>query len=134
MIYCCDMGTRAILVSIRPDFAAAVYTGLKRFEYRRVRMNVRRADRVLVYECRPISKITGEFLAGRLIFAPVRVLTDLEPDPELRRLVSAYLRGASVGTAIEICAPKRWPRPCDLKTFFRRDIAPPVSYRFLSDD
>jgi predicted transcriptional regulator len=97
-------------------------------------MNARRGDCVLVYESRPVSKITGEFRVGRVIVAPVRLLKHLEPDPGIRELVSAYLRGATVGTALEICAPKRWSEPLHLHALFDRKISPPVSYRFISGD
>jgi predicted transcriptional regulator len=131
---CASFGNRTLLVSIRPAFAAAAYAGLKRFEYRRVQMNARRGDRILVYESRPISKITGEFRVGSVIVAPVRILRHLEPDPGLRHLVSAYLRGATVGTALEICAPNRWSEPSHPHAFFGREMRPPVSYQFVSDN
>jgi predicted transcriptional regulator len=125
--------TRSLVVSIRPHFAAAAYGRNKLFEYRRVRMNARSGDRVLVYESWPISKVTGEFRVGRVIVASTADLVQLERDPQLRTLVQRYLQGARVGTALEICNPKRWGMAVPVDRFIGKGKSAPVSYAFLVD-
>jgi predicted transcriptional regulator len=122
---------RSLVMSIRPPFALAAYRGAKLFEYRRVRVNARPGDRVLVYESRPTSKVTGEFRVGRVIVAPSAVLAELEPDPQLRDLVRQYLQGASTGTALEISNPTRWHEPLSVDRVLGTTRSP-VSYAVIA--
>jgi predicted transcriptional regulator len=105
-------------MSLRPTFAEAIYSGSKRFEFRRVRASINYGERVLVYESAPSSRLTGEFWVGNVVSAsPSEVLT-LEPNVESRRLAESYLSGARVATAIEVVNPLRWQRHRVLKNLF----------------
>lgn len=119
-----------VLMAIRPPFAEAVYRGEKLFEFRRVKARISPGVRIIVYESRPRSCVSGEFRAGRVITGHPHDLALLEPDPEMRVLVGRYLRGSRVATAIEILRPTRWGRCLSLAEF-SRGRRPPQSYSFL---
>jgi predicted transcriptional regulator len=122
--------TGAVLMSIRPAFADELYRGAKLFEYRRVRARIRTGDRVLVYESRPRSYVSGEFRAGRVLTGPPSRLASLEPDPHVRALVERYLRGAARATAIEVLSLTRWDA-CVALSELSPGTRPPQSYTFL---
>lgn len=122
--------TCAVLMSIRPVLAEAIYRGTKLFEYRRVSARIRPGDRVLVYESRPMSCVSGEFRAGHVLKGPPSQLAALEPDPDIRALVEHYLRGTAAATAIEVLSPRRWDA-CVALSEFSPGTRPPQSYTFL---
>ena len=118
-------------MAIRPEFAAAIYSRGKRFEFRRVRVRLKRGERALIYEPRPTGRITGEFRIGEVIFGSPHILVNLETSEPRRAVVRQYLRGCLCGSAIEITNAKRWlAEPADLSTKLR-GLKPPQSYVFL---
>lgn len=118
-------------MSVRPHYAQAMFSGVKRFEFRRVRVSVSTGDRVLVYESAPVALVTGEFNVGQVIIGTPAELGTIEQDVTIREAVRGYLGGAPQGTAIQILNPTRWERPLGISelTPGRR---PPQSYSFLS--
>jgi predicted transcriptional regulator len=122
--------TRAVIMSVRPVFAEALYDGYKLFEYRRVRARICAGDEVLVYESRPRCCVSGEFRVGRVLTGPPSQLTPLERDPRIRALVEQYLRGAAEATALEILSPTRWAACAPLSRLLPGKRAP-QSYMFL---
>lgn len=49
-----------VLLSIKPQFANAIFNGGKRFEYRKVIFK-KKVSSIQVYVTKPIGKIVGEF-------------------------------------------------------------------------
>src|ERR1035438_9794199 len=66
--------THAVL-SIKPDYAEAIFSGKKRFEFRR---SIFRADIhvVIVYITNPVGKVAGEFSVKDIITDDVDALWD----------------------------------------------------------
>ena len=116
---------RTWLLAIRPGFAAALYDGSKRFEYRRRRVQIAPGDRILVYESAPVSAVTGEFHVGRVHSgAPESIVT--QSGVELHRLEALYLEGAATASMIEATNPIRWELFEDVRAYGL--AKPPVSY------
>jgi predicted transcriptional regulator len=112
-------------LSIRPNFASALYDGSKRFEYRRRRVRLATGDRVLVYESAPVSAVTGEFSVGEVRSgAPDQLVT--ESGVTLHGQEALYLHGAKTASMIEARNPVRWNTCTDVQA---HGLAkPPVSY------
>lgn len=124
------MSRRCVLLSIKPTYAAWMYEGRKRFEYRRMKVSVRRGDTILMYESAPVSRLTGWFTAGQVIVDIPDKLQTLEADLVVRRAVAEYLNAARIGTAIEVTNPQKWHAPRVLTDVFpgRRPVQ---SYAFV---
>lgn len=122
--------SRLVVMSLRPQFARAIYSKAKKFEFRRVRVRLEEGDRVLVYECAPVSHLTGEFRVGEVISGSVSQLVVLETEKSNKAAAKRYLRGAKIATAIEIINAVRWKQTRPLVEFLggRR---PPQSYMFI---
>src|SRR4051812_10677748 len=56
-----------VLLSIKPEFAFDIFSGRKKFEYRRTIFR-EPVDRIVVYASSPIKKVVGEFLVKDILF------------------------------------------------------------------
>lgn len=119
-------------MSLRTEFAEAIYKGLKGYEFRRVRSSLRSGDRVLMYECAPVSSLTGEFCVGKVVTSSPSELLRLEANVSMRAKAGAYLSGAEIATAIEVSHPVRWKRNYRLDELIP-NFRPPQSYAFVTD-
>jgi predicted transcriptional regulator len=50
-----------ILLSIKPEFAYKIFSGEKKYEYRRTIFKNRNVRNIIVYVSSPVSKVIGEF-------------------------------------------------------------------------
>src|SRR6185437_8128417 len=67
--------TGAIL-SIKPNFADAIFAGRKTFEYRRILFRSAVPKRVFVYSSAPISRVVGQFEVAEILSdSPSRLWT-----------------------------------------------------------
>ena len=55
-----------VILSIKPEFVAKIFSGEKQYEYRKVLFK-QKVDTVYIYASRPISKIVGEFKIEEII-------------------------------------------------------------------
>ena len=119
---------RAAIFSLWSRYAEAIWSGEKRFEFRRRRIGITSGDRILVYETAPISSVTGEFIAGAIIAGipgEVRRRAGAGAGPGL----DEYFAGAEIASGIRIVAPMHYVRPKPLSDFGLAH--PPLSYTFL---
>ena len=121
-----------VLLSIKPEFADKIFSGLKRFEFRRVIFRSTSVTKIIVYASSPVQEIIGEF--------NVRCILSLEKQELWERTCKhsgikkeqfdQYFEDRETGHAIEICSPKRYPQPLKLETFCESN-RPPQSFCYL---
>ncbi|RTE08236.1 ASCH domain-containing protein [Paenibacillus whitsoniae] len=63
-----------VLLSIKPEFANKIFSGDKRYEYRKTIFKRNDITRVVVYATAPISRIIGEFEIESILFDDVNSL------------------------------------------------------------
>ena len=119
-------------MSIRPEFAHAIFDGSKDYEFRRVMFRDGAVNRVLVYVCKPVGRVLGEFsVEQRFSMAPTElwVLTRHAAGID-RSAFFNYFSGRTVGHALKIGARRRFARPLDLweDLGLRR---PPQSFQYV---
>jgi len=126
------------LMSIRPQYARAIFQGRKKFELRKLSgvPPVDEGSVIVVYSTKPEQRIIGEFRAGSVVRgSPERVWALVSgPGSGLGRDAYGYIRGGRRAMAIEVLEPRLYPRPVTLEEM-RRIIPgwqPPFSYRRLS--
>jgi predicted transcriptional regulator len=113
-------------MSIRPEYAEAIFSGSKTFELRRRRPSFAAGSRVIVYSSSPDQQLLGTFEAGNVHEADPEDLWQLVSKQAgiTRKAFDAYFDGCDFGYAIEVCSPKRLsPKPLRFR--------PPQSYLFL---
>jgi len=117
-------------LSIRPQYSDAIFSGEKRFEFRRTTFK-KKVDVVVVYSTSPIGLVVGEFDVKEIISDDVEGLwrrTKLSAGID-RRLFVDYFAGCSIGFAIAIGNVRRYARPRNLMT--ELGIRPPQSFAYL---
>jgi predicted transcriptional regulator len=121
------MVNRDVLMSIKPQYAAAILSGSKTFELRRRRPSFAPGSRVVVYSSAPDQKLLGTFEAGEIhADDPERLWALVSEDAGIgREAFDAYFEGCELAYAIEVRSPRRL-EPKSLR--FR----PPQSYLFLT--
>ena len=118
------------LLSIKPRYAEAIFSGEKRFEFRRVGFK-RAVSRVFVYSTSPVSRVAGEFRVETVITDNVDALWNRTKEFAgiERKHFFRYFAGRKVGHAIAIGAVRRYRRPIEISTTF--GIRPPQSFAYV---
>jgi predicted transcriptional regulator len=130
------MPDRALLLSIRPEYAKKIFDGSKTVELRRVRPRVARGDLVLVYASAPVKAVLGAFEVARVRSGTPTSLWNIVVSKAgvTRRQFDAYFLGAKTGYAIFL--KRKWllEEPLGLDKLRKRqsNFRPPQSYHYLS--
>lgn len=129
------MSQHALLISIRPRFAAKIFEGTKTVELRRVKPRVSSGDLALVYVSSPTKELQGAFeVAGTVSAAPSALWRQLSKKTGLTRAeFRRYFSGKTVAHAIVI--KRAWKLPIALplpKLRQRRGgFRPPQSFHYI---
>jgi predicted transcriptional regulator len=124
----------SVLLSIKPEFAEKIFSGLKRYEFRRVIFKSKSVSRVVVYASSPVQRVVGEFAVGGVIHSGKRHLWR-----QTRRYAGiekpyfdSYFSGKDKAFAIKIERPRRYTTPLLLKSL-SETLRPPQSFVYLKD-
>ena len=118
------------LLSIKPEFADAIFRGEKRYEFRRSVFQ-RPVQVVVVYITSPICHVAGEFDVVEVISDTVEHLwfrTHAQAGIDRDRFLK-YFAGCRKGYAIAIGNVRQYPNPLDLHTSF--GVKPPQSFVYV---
>src|SRR5258708_29355076 len=115
-----------VLLSIKPEHAANILNGSKRFEFRKAGFRHHSVRTVVIYETKPTGKIVGEFDVDD-IFADL-------PDNVWSRTSHAagiseeqfahYFKGKDLAFAIKVGKVRRYRQPKDLHAVLPGGVAP----------
>jgi predicted transcriptional regulator len=121
------------LLSIRPQYAEAIFRGEKRFEFRRTVFR-KSVDVVVVYITNPVGMVVGEFDVEEIISDDVSGLwsrTNAHAGIN-RKLFFEYFAGCELAHAIVIGGVRRYKRPLELQKTF--GVRAPQSFLYLAND
>jgi predicted transcriptional regulator len=129
------MSRSTLLLSLRPEFAELVFTGVKKVELRRVRPRVEANEWILVYVSTPVKALVGAIQVERVIeCTPSSLWKEVREDAGIsRRQFNEYYVGAPKAYGIVLSAVKRLPEPVTLSRLRKvwPDFHPPQCYRYL---
>ena len=119
------------LLSIKPEFASAIFDGAKRYEFRRTIFRAP-VKVVVVYVSSPVCHVAGEFDVKTIIYDSVRSLWQRTRDEAgiNRTAFFRYFEGRAYGYGVEIGAVRLYERPLDLREHF--GVNPPQSFVYLT--
>lgn len=125
------MQTRIIL-SIKPKYCEEIFSGTKRFEYRR-RIFRKDVQSVLIYATSPICKIVGEFEIEKIIAdTPDSIWNQTNRYGGIsRESYNQYFQGADIAYALSIAKCIRYNEPLNPKIIDENFVAP-QSYRYVN--
>jgi predicted transcriptional regulator len=118
-------------LSIKPEFAEKIFSGNKRFEFRRSIFKNRDVSKVIVYASSPISKVIGEFEIADILFKDVKSLWSetKEFSGITEDYFYEYFLGKENGFALEVKRVKRYKRGLCIKETYGK--LPPQSFAYL---
>jgi len=121
-----------ILLSIKPEYAELIFTGKKKFEFRRTIFKNRNVKTVVVYASSPIQKVIGEFQIESILQSDLDNLwkvtkkyAGIDKD-----LFFEYFNNKEDGFAIKIAKTTKYRKPLCIKEDF--NLLPPQSFLYLN--
>lgn len=116
-----------LLLSIKPRYVEKIFSGQKRFEYRKIIFKRRDLEAIVIYATKPIGKIVGEVKIRKIyqdtpeiIWNKTKIFSGIEKDDFFK-----YFRDKDIAYAIEFENVIKYNNPISI-TF-----APPQSYKYI---
>lgn len=124
-----------VLLSIKPQFAEKIFSGEKRFEFRKAAFKDTSVTTVVLYVTRPVALIWGEFdLIGIESGSPDSVWDRTWRFAGISRdFYDAYYQGRSEAVALAIGDVRRFERDILPETIIPK-FSPPQSYMYVDDN
>ncbi len=120
-----------ILLSIKPEFIDKIFSGEKKYEYRRSIFKKQPIKTIVIYASSPIQKVVGEFEIGEVLIDDIDSLwrrthkhSGITEDFYYR-----YFADKDHGYAIEIVKARKYRIALCLRKHF--NLLPPQSYVYL---
>lgn len=122
-----------VILSIKPEFALKIFSGKKKYEFRRAIFKRPGITRVVVYASAPISKVIGEFEIDGIIHDDI---TKLWNQTSLHAGINEayfrqYFEGKEAGYAICIKNIRQYENQLCIKEHF--NLVPPQSYTYIKE-
>ena len=120
-----------VLLSIKPEFAEKIFSGDKKYEYRRLTFKKHQIQTIVVYASSPIKKVVGEFEIEEIILDNLDSLWEntRECSGISKDFFYNYFKDKEYGYAIKIGAAIKYSKPICLQKKF--NILPPQSFVYL---
>lgn len=123
-----------ILLSIKPEFVEEIFSGRKKFEYRKSIFTNKKVTSVIVYSTMPVGKIIGEFTIEAVlvdepqsIWEKTRLFSGIT-----KKFFDEYFIGRSQAYAIKVGTLLPYDNPID--PYEKWDsFVPPQSFRYVDE-
>lgn len=115
-----------VILSIKPEFVEKIFSGEKRFEYRKVIFKNSDVDTVMIYSTMPVGKIVGEFKFKTLHKNTPQIIWKKTKDYSgtSQEFFFEYFKNRTDAYAIEIEEVQKYEKPIDPHTLFPHFTAP----------
>lgn len=122
-----------IILSIKPNFSEAIFSGTKKYEFRKV-IFTKSVDSIVVYSTKPVGKFIGEFKVDGIIEKSPQELwrETQEFGGVTKEFFFQYFSDRKKGYAIKVGKLIRYKSPIDPFTVLPSFVAP-QSFRYLED-
>lgn len=124
-----------VLLSLKPVYAEAIFSGKKKFEFRKAIFKNPKVRKVYVYVTSPISKIMGSFIIEEiLVDTPKKIWKKCKKFAGISaKAFFEYYKGCKTAVAIKIRSVQNFLLPFDPYSKFT-DFTPPQSFQYLSQE
>src|SRR5882724_11860662 len=116
-----------VLLSIKPEFAVEIFSGRKKFEYRRIIFK-KSVKKIIVYASSPTRMVIGEFLIDGVIFEDIDSLWSKTKRHSgiSKKKFRSYFWNKDKGYAIKVGKTVRYKKPSSIEELY--GIKPPQSF------
>ncbi len=121
-----------VLLSIKPEYANKIFSGEKKFEFRKIAFRNNKVETVVVYSTMPVGRIIGEFSIKHIhkdspksIWRKTKHFSGID-----EVFFKEYFNGRELAVAIEVDNPILYKNPIDPKEEFKNFTAP-QSFKYL---
>ncbi|MBQ8465511.1 MAG: ASCH domain-containing protein [Alphaproteobacteria bacterium] len=115
-----------VILSIKPEFVEKIFSGEKRFEYRKSIFKQRDIDTIIIYSTMPVGMIVGEFKfktihadSPKMIWKETKKYSGITKD-----FFYDYFKNKETAFAIEIEKVHKYKKPLNPYTIFTNFTAP----------
>ncbi|RAJ11110.1 putative transcriptional regulator [Chitinophaga skermanii] len=115
-----------VLLSIKPEFVEKIFSGEKKFEYRKAIFTNKDVNKIVVYATMPVGRIVGEFLiediltsSPKAIWNKTKEFSGVQYD-----FFKSYFDGRDKAYAIKIGSPILYAEPIDPKDMNAQFVTP----------
>lgn len=122
-----------VLLSIKPEYAERIFTGEKKYEYRRNLFKKEGIKTVVVYVTKPVGKVVGEFEIDNVlrgnpnsIWEETKLYAGIDEAAYIE-----YFSKRETGFAIGIKKTKVYKKPLDLVDLDPKIKYPPQSFMYI---
>lgn len=121
-----------VLLSIKPRFASAIFSGEKQFEFRRAIFKNKNVKKVYVYACKPIGLVIGEFEIEEVIAEEPNSLWNITKSASgiSKKYFDEYFEGKQIAYAIKVSGTQEYASPVTLMELFNIN-RPPQSFMYV---
>ncbi len=116
-----------ILLSIKPQFVQRIFSGFKRYEFRRAIFK-QPVKKVVIYASAPVSMVVGEFTIEEVLHEDLDTLWKFTQEQAgiSEQIFLSYFADKETGYAIKIGSFQQYDKPLSLQENF--GVAPPQSF------
>lgn len=120
-----------VLLSIKPAFAAKIFDGTKKFEFRRTIFKNSNITTIIVYASSPTQKVIGEFEIERILKNNLSALWNETKEHAGidEEYFYRYFEDKKNGFAIKIKKTKKYKKPLCIRQHF--NLTPPQSFLYV---
>ena len=124
-----------VILSIRPTFCKMIFSGQKKYEYRKRVFTRSDVDKVYIYATKPIGRIVGYFTIAAMIEDSPNVMWQMthEGSGITKEYFDAYFKNCDMAHAIKIGEVVKFDTPIDPKKVIKNFTAP-QNYRYVDYD
>ena len=124
-----------VILSIRPNFCKMIFSGQKKYEYRKRVFKRTDIDKVYIYASKPICKIVGYFTIAAMIEDSPNNMWKMthEGSGITKEYFDAYFSDCETAHAIKIGEVVKFGTPIDPKKVIKNFTAP-QNYRYVDYD
>lgn len=121
-----------VLLSIKPEFAEKIFSGEKKFEFRRAIFKDKSVKTILVYASAPVQKVIGEFEIEEIVCQDIETLwkTTQSHAGITYEYFATYFEGKDQGFAIKIKNLRRFKIAQCIKKDYQ--LVPPQSFVYVT--
>ncbi len=123
-----------VLISIKPEFVKKIFSGEKKFEYRKAIFRNPNVDTVVIYATKPCGKVVGEFEINKILCDnPEKIWESTQEFSGItKEFFDQYFRNKEKAYAIEIGDVTQYKHPLSLNEFDKDINTPPQSVQYLN--